>query len=246
MRALLLFKSDPAARAASRFWIAAVAIVALAAAMRFWELSEAPIWMDEAFTILAAKLPVEALLFERVDVHPPLFYLLQKAWASINDSLALARVPAAVFGVLVVVAAMGMMCDLVSRETALWTGLILALGTGQIYYSQDARMYSLLVVLLALSAWGLIGLLVKPPSRRRRYLWLYVLGAAGAIYTQMIALAFLFALNLAAVASLPLASPPEGRPRWPKLLQGNLLLLVLALPWLIQLGWALSHFGRDR
>ena len=62
------------------FALSAYAILSIAAALRFWDLSETPLWMDEAYTILIARFPLMDILFGNVDNHPPLSYSLQHMW----------------------------------------------------------------------------------------------------------------------------------------------------------------------
>jgi uncharacterized membrane protein len=209
------------------YWSALAGILLLAAALRFRDLAAAPIWMDEAFTIFAAQMPVGPLLFDAIDGHPPLFYLIQKLWMLLSDDPALARVPAAVFGsigpVLLALAA----GDLVSRRAGLVAGLLLALSTGHIFLSQDARMYSLLVVELIAATWGLLGWLGGGGTlRRRTYGILYVAGAAAALFTQIFAGAYLAALNLGGLAFVLARRGAGGR----ELLGINLVLVVPAIP----------------
>src|SRR5688500_7158988 len=42
------------------------------------------VWFDEAYSIMVAKQPIDQLLhLSAVDTHPPLYYLLLKAWAGV-------------------------------------------------------------------------------------------------------------------------------------------------------------------
>ena len=213
--------------------IGMLGVLLVAAALRFWQLGVAPIWMDEAFSILIARLPASALIFKTVDVHPPLYYLVQKSWGAIAPAVSLARVPAAAFGVAAVGVAMLTIRDQVSTRAALWGGMLLALATGANYFSQDARMYTLLLTLLGLATWGLMGLATPRRHGRATYAALYLAGAAAANYTHFLALPLLLAANLGCLAALATGPAPRRDLRGWLLL--NLALLVVALPWLVRM-----------
>lgn len=137
---------------------AAIALVlAVAALFRFMNLSRAPLWMDEAFTVLAARLSPSEIAFNEIDNHPPLVYLIQSFWTDAFSKLSLTCVPAAAAGTLTVAIVIFTNWSLWSRAAAIWAGILLAVSTGHIYYSQDARLYPFLVLGLAGSTWGLIG-----------------------------------------------------------------------------------------
>lgn len=221
------------------FIAASLGLLGVALALRFWNLAGAPIWMDEAFTYVAAQLPLKTILFGAIDNHPPLFYALQHLWQALDPRLGHVRVPAAIAGALTVVTVTLAGADLVSRRAGLLAGLFLALSTSQIYFSQDARMYPLLNLGLALAAWGLAGL-AQRPERRLPYGVLYVLGGAAAVYTQVVALIFLASLNLALLASLLATRAP--RRAYLDWLVANLVLGLVSLPWLLSLSGAMGGF----
>lgn len=59
---------------------ALVATLLLAFALRVWGLDDRNIWWDEGLATWAARLPVAAILnWTAHDVHPPLYFLLQRA-----------------------------------------------------------------------------------------------------------------------------------------------------------------------
>ena len=61
------------------FWT----IFAVAAALRFFMIARAPLWYDENFTLILARLPFEGMIQATAgDVHPPLWYVLEIGRAS--------------------------------------------------------------------------------------------------------------------------------------------------------------------
>jgi uncharacterized membrane protein len=85
-----------------------LAAVLLAGLMlRLQTASTRSIWFDEAWSWRMSRFPV-AELIERTaaDVHPPLYYLLLKAWTALfGDSPLAMRSMSALFGVLTILAA---------------------------------------------------------------------------------------------------------------------------------------------
>lgn len=231
------------------FLAASVSIVAGAAFLRFWDLGRGPIWMDEAYSALVARLPLRAVVFEQLDVHPPLFYVVQTLWMRAAPALSLMRIPAAAFGVVSVAALIAAVADLVSPAVAILAGAFVALSTSDIYFSQEARMYTILTLGLFLAGWGALRMLEPKGGGkagggpRFGYDALYVLGAAAAIYTHFVALVYLLALNLSCLAAWAVAARAgRGRGYLVRWLAANLVLLVLALPWLVRLSTSAGGF----
>jgi 4-amino-4-deoxy-L-arabinose transferase-like glycosyltransferase len=216
---------------ATFFWCAGL-IVLLAAAFRFWDLSSAPLWIDEAFTVLAARFPLSSILFNEIDYHPPLVYALQHLWMKLSSALSLTRVPAAMAGTLTVLIVIASTADLLSRRAALWAGLLVAVSTGHIYFSQDARMYPFVVLGLALASWGLVGSISPDKSRPWTYVGLYVFGSTISIYSHFIGLVYLAAINVAGAGVLLVQG--LGRRYFARWLAMNVFVALLSIPWLLQ------------
>jgi mannosyltransferase len=170
------------------------AILVVACATRFYGISQLPLWMDEIYTYFVATRPLHDIVFNELDNHPPLYYALQHFWLLSFPDIATFRFPAAAIGSVTAIVVALATSDLVNRRAGLAAGALLALSTGHIYFSQDARMYTLLTLGLSLSTWGLIGALQS--DKRRSFYWIaYVIGGAIAIYSQIVALIYLPILN---------------------------------------------------
>jgi hypothetical protein len=207
-------------------------VVLLGMALRFWDLSSAPLWIDESFTVLAGRLALKDILLNQIDFHPPLLYVIQHLWTELFPALSFARVPAAVAGTLTVVVQIASTADLLSRRAALWAGLLIAVSTGHIYYSQDARMYSFLVLGLAFASWGLIGSISPNRSRPWVYSGLYIFGALIAVYAHFVGSVYLLAINLACVVVFVWDDFQPSR-FWRWFVQ-NLVVALASIPWLLQ------------
>ncbi len=144
------------------------ALTALAFAVRYAGIGRQSLWFDETVSVFVARMGWrEGIAFLLADgVHPPLYYVLQKAFLVFGSSEAAVRLPAAAFGALAV--------PLLYWTAARWApqarvpaALLLALSPLAVWYSREARMYSLLM-LLALAGMALYSnLLLNPrPSGR--------------------------------------------------------------------------------
>ncbi|MEO0817160.1 MAG: hypothetical protein AAFX86_07605 [Pseudomonadota bacterium] len=223
-----------------RFWVWFAAIVAAGTIARFWNLSGAPIWMDEAVTLAFARLDLGTIIWDNIDNHPNMTWVVQHLWHRITPDPDYARVPAAVFGSMSVAAMVLATRDIANVRAAIFTGLLFAFATGHIYYSQDARMYPYLIFGLILALWGGVGHARPNLHGQRTYAALYVLGGFFAIYSHALGL---IVMGLIGFASLAVGLSGDDRMRFGRdWLVRNAILFVLTLPWLIALPGASSTF----
>lgn len=152
------------------------AALLLAAALRFFEVGKQPMWLDEATTAHFAARELRESIFAEAQ-HPPLYYaLMHFASRWIGDSDAALRVPSAIFGVLGVWAVWSLARRFFPGrpDVARFALLLAAVSPYMIYMSQEARSYSL-VILLGLMAtienWRFLecGSLLPPSRREARF-----------------------------------------------------------------------------
>jgi len=162
---------------------ALVAILVLAGLLRLHNLTATAIWVDEANSILTAKQPASVVLdMLSRDSSPPLYYFLLKSWmAVVGDSPAAVRLPSSIFSLMLVAAVFVIGRREIGRRAGLWAAFLLAITPTQIFYSQQARMYSLLP-LLALTAWWFLVQYLR--GGRARDFWISMLATAAALYTH--------------------------------------------------------------
>jgi len=216
------------------------AVVGLGALLRFWDLDGVSLWVDEAATVGFARLPLDAILFNNIDNHPPLSYVIQHVWQLFVPESDHARVPAAATGATTLVVIILMMKDIVGQRTALFCGFLFAVSTSHIYFSQEARMYALLVLGLTMAMWGALGQARADGKGGYAYWALYLVGGSIAIYSQILALV---GMGLIAAAECGSAIFSNGRSAhlrdW---FWRNALLGLIALPWLLQIPSAVGTF----
>jgi hypothetical protein len=157
-----------------RLALALGAIVALAAALRFSTLSLQSYWYDEADTALLVSGSFGHMLhlIPSTEASPPLYYVLAWLWARVfgNGEVGL-RAFSALCGTGFVVVAFLIGRRLAGAAAGLATALLAAVAPFAVWYSQEARDYSLLTLLLALSLLSFIGLLAGEQSARKWIAW---------------------------------------------------------------------------
>lgn len=141
------------------FLLLLVAAVAVAAVLRFHGLGSKSPWLDECFTRELATMRFGAFL-ERVlsgsEKNPPLYFALLSLWVrAFGDSAWALRLPSALFGVLSVPVFWRIGVRVGGRSVGLLAAIFLAVSVFHVQYAQEARAYSLMV-LLALSSWLLL------------------------------------------------------------------------------------------
>jgi mannosyltransferase len=128
-------------------------ILGLAAYLRLAGLGAESLWLDEGYTVAFTGLPFGKMVayIATRDVHPPLYYILIKLWRSMGDSEAWLRLPSVAFGIAAVAYMWGMVEEHWGAPAAAASSLLLATSSVAVYYSQEARMYSLVFLLTVLS-----------------------------------------------------------------------------------------------
>ena len=102
------------------------------------------LWLDEAISANVAKnfSYTEIITeFSPTDFHPPLYYLFLKSWTTFFGFGEISlRLPSVIFSLITVF--------LIYKLAGLWPSLFVAFNPLLIYYSGEARMYSLVVCLI--------------------------------------------------------------------------------------------------
>lgn len=147
-------------------------IVVMAAVIRFTGLTKRDFWYDEAFTGIAVKESWQGMLAMITnDVHPPLYYATLKIFSSFfNYSVVGIRIYSAIFGVLAIWALYLFAKELFNKKAALFAAALATVSPIAIQYSQEARMYSMLVALTVFAAYFLVRAL-KTNQQKYYILW---------------------------------------------------------------------------
>ena len=148
-------------------WAVFAVVAALAAALRLAALGQEALFLDEYLTLRTSTVPGGFRDFLRYvwlhDPHPPLYFLMMRTWTAVaGDSHVALRLPSALAGIAAVWAIMRALFE--TRRAGPFAcaliGVLAAANPFLVYYSQEARAYSLLVLLVALNTVFLVRLWV--------------------------------------------------------------------------------------
>jgi mannosyltransferase len=174
----------PSARALSGAVLLAGGLTVVAAILRFYRLGHQGFWFDEANTALLVHLsPGKMLqLLPQNESTPPLYYCVAWVWSRIFGSgEAGLRSLSAVAGVATVPVAYLAGAKLITPRAGVVVAALAAFNPFLIWYSQEARSYSLLVLFGAASLCAFAYALEQPTGRR---MGLWVLACALALATH--------------------------------------------------------------
>jgi uncharacterized membrane protein len=126
----------------------------LAAALRFSTLDVQTFWIDESVTVGLLRLDFSQMLRTIPDTEstPPLYYVVAWLWTRVfgRSEFGL-RSLSAVAGTITIPVIYAAAARLAQRRTALFAAGLAAVSPVLVWYSQEARAYSLLVLLAALT-----------------------------------------------------------------------------------------------
>lgn len=216
--------------ATSPAWLVPLALgLVLAVGVLVRLVQRSPLWLDEALSVNIAALPVGDL-FEalRHDGHPPLYYLVLHGWMQVTGEGDLAvRSLSALFGLATLPLMWVAGRRLAGRSGARWALAVAALSPFFVRYSTEARMYSL-VMLLVVAGYLLLtdALAVPRPGRL----------VAIALVSGLLLLTHYWSFYLVAAVGLLLVvravwHPPE-RPTTLRVIVAVAAGGLLFLPWL--------------
>ncbi|RPH95561.1 hypothetical protein EHM69_03985 [candidate division KSB1 bacterium] len=205
-------------------------ILLLAALLRFYSLGTESLWLDETFTVRNVTMTYPELIrYFSNETQTILFHLIQKAWCDIVGLSEFAfRIPALIFGLLSVYGTFLLTRELFSRSVALFSAFFMAINPFCIFYSQDARPYSLFLASAVFSCH--FGILLLRRSDWKIYAG-YVLSTVIAFYTHPLA-PLLFGVHV--TGCFLFRNMPGSRPLRPLVLLGLMALcMVIFIPQLL-------------
>ncbi len=187
-------------------WGPALAVGAVALALRLYGLADKPLWLDEVSTLHRATIGFSSMIAESLhSKHYPTYFALLWLVAKLGVSTWLLRLPSAIFGAVsaALVVAIGREAD--KPRTGIAAGLLLGFSPFDVQYGQEARSYTLVAALILVALWGLVRLarqaMAREPQPSTRGAWLaYGGGTLAALCVLNVAVPWLVASNIAAAA----------------------------------------------
>ncbi len=193
--------------------------------LRLRAINQRSVWNDEGLSLAFIRLPWHQFFPAlRLDVHPPLYYLLLRAWLGLSYNITSARL----FSALCSIATLPLVFLIARRLVHGWfvpllATAFLALSPQAVHYAQEIRMYALQGLIAAgMMLCALHYLETKTNFALAAAVLLAVLGC----YTQYFSGVFLIGL----FAVLPFIGPTKNRLL--RIALAALFACLLYLPWL--------------
>lgn len=149
--------------------VALIVGISIFASISLATIANSSIWFDEAFSAYIIRFDfLEIWQFTSVDVHPPLYYWLLKLWSLLFGTTDIAlRSMSVLFAGVSIVFGYLLLHRTLGRKVALYGLLAMVLSPILVRYSQEMRMYTL-VLAIALAA---TYVLIRAVESGRRRLW---------------------------------------------------------------------------
>lgn len=155
-----------------------ILITIAGAALRLYNLGEAAFWLDEAATVYFASLDPSQIwsIFFVNEPNPPTFYLVEHYLVHLEPQEFWMRIVPCLFGIASIPAIYYMGKTWVDEHTGLLMAALLAFSQFHIFYSQEARAYSiaLFISLVGLIIYkrGAFGATTNDSTRKSAVVWL--------------------------------------------------------------------------
>ena len=210
-------------------------LLLFAFALRVVALDRLGLAYDEAASALMARATPQAIIsfhWNAAFEHPPLWVLLLHAWSqgAGQSEFALRLLPA-IAGTLTVVMLWRLALTIwpTEQRLAMLSALMTALAPVLVYYSQEARMYTLVVFLMLVSTYLILRVRLQPAWRLVFAFWLVSWLMLGLHYYAALALA----IQAAVLGIDGLLIGPIRRLPWGKLIVAYLGALLPVVVWML-------------
>lgn len=184
-------------------WLA-LAAAAVALGLRLFRLDFQALWWDEGISLYLSAKGLDTMVFAKdfaLDLHPPLYHLLLAAWTALFGAEPfVARALSAFLGATTVPLLYLVVRRLAGAPAGVFSAWLLAVSPLHIFYSQEARMYSLVPFLATLSMLAFLWLLSAPANSRARAATAYALTTAAGLWAYYYVGLLVIAQNLHFIA----------------------------------------------
>lgn len=206
-------------------------IVLLGLFLRLYGLNAEGIWLDEGVSIARGSSNLSGVLSGRVaDPSPPFYYLLLHLWMKLfGYSEISARLPSVIFGVLSVLLLYRLGKVFINRKTGRTAALLLAISPLHIYFSGEARMYSLLILLSLISMYCLLAMI---RSGRKVFIAGHLTSTLLLLYSHNLGISLVLAQNIFMLFR-GRAERKIEKLSWRRWRNLQMIILLFFLPWLI-------------
>lgn len=222
--------SIPEEKTQKVFKVLILAAIFITLVVRIYNITQKNVWFDEVYSWkLAQESFFQIIALSSGDIHPPLYYIILKIWMMVfGDSVFSIRLLSVVFSMVSLIF-IYKICNLIFKDS-LQTFLVVflyAVSPLNIYYSQEARMLNLNLLLCLGSIYYFI-LLINNYNKKNSVL--YVIFSFLALYTHYFASFIIFTEFL--IILFEYRSKVLSKEMFKKILWKIGITVLLFLPWL--------------
>jgi mannosyltransferase len=175
-----------------------IIIIIIGALLRFYSLDKQSLWLDEMTTIQVSSESIDKILSGKIfdNATPPLYYVIMHYWSKIIPLTEFGvRIPSVLFDLMNMVLILIISRKFTSIKNTPFILGAYALSPFMIYYSQEGRMYTLLLLFALMFSYSMIKIVLKEGNI---YLWTLLSGLmfAGGIYTHYYMMFYAFGVYL--------------------------------------------------
>ncbi len=206
---------------AYNYWL----IITLGLLVRLAIIDKHDFWIDEAYSLYIAKLPVWQLLkVDFFDTAPPLYYLTVKFWLLFGRSIYFVRLLSVIFNLVTIYFSIQLIKLFTSKKILMFIVLLFSLSPLQTYYAVETRMYALWTLEITLLFYTFVRFLNTP---NKLHAFSYSIIAIISLYTHYFTWIFLLSLNLI------LFLRPYHLKKYHHWWLSQLLILGVSIPWMM-------------
>ncbi|HSX49218.1 MAG TPA: glycosyltransferase family 39 protein [Candidatus Saccharimonadales bacterium] len=201
-------------------------VLIFAAIIRFISINQS-LWLDEATSALTTKMSLADFFgkFMPGDFHPPLYYLALRMWSTLFGTSEVAlRSLSLIFGIATIYIVYLIGRELVSKQMGIVASVLFATSGLHIYYSQEARMYSMSTFLVTLAVFSF----VKIFGKESRAVWwaLFSLAIGGIVLTDYLPILIIPVFWVMGIFSY------KNIDWWKRFVVSHIIVVVLGTIWL--------------
>ncbi len=201
-------------------------VIALGFGLRLFHLDAQSFWYDEAFSAGVARGTWAQILGNDFrSVHPTLYYVILRCWLAIGNSDFTIRLLSTLLGVAGIAAMYSLGKALFDDAVGLAAAAITAIAPYKIYYSQEARMYTLVFLLSSV----LVLVYVRTVHTDSRRWWVAYTAAA----SLALSVHYFVGLLILGLHLHWLIHPTSQRKSWRRLAISDALIILVLLPQLV-------------
>jgi mannosyltransferase len=176
-------------------WILLTVLLILGSVLRLVAIDKQSLWTDEIYSLGLASADLTSIMAGRAgDNHtPPLYYFLLHLWIRSGTSEFVLRSLSAAFGVGAIWGVYLLGKNLFGSRVGLVSSALMTFSPYHIYYSQEARMYTLVTLLTVISTYCFL----RGLSERKDRFWMgFFISSVLSIYTHYYSIFILIGQSL--------------------------------------------------